>query len=224
MMRATRCWRSFTLRFSKTEFEIITVAIVTSFPADIMCRRASLKCDLIILPRTTSGVTHPVRAFCRKRTNLPTFLLVSPENRSNLFAKIPMVRNISILEFHSRSSLKIHQGRQGETNYQSSAGIRSNLVLQQDNAAPEAESITCSSATTTTSENEESLSSSSSRSTNDNNKAERVETTTTTETAENMTTTSKKKYKPRIKDPHHKYPVNPRVIHLVHRPKTYVNQ
>lgn len=34
----------------------------------------------------------------------------------------------------------------------------------------------------------------------------------------------RKKYRPRVKDPIHNYPVPPRLINAVHRPKSYVNQ
>jgi hypothetical protein len=35
---------------------------------------------------------------------------------------------------------------------------------------------------------------------------------------------ARRKYKKRVKDPDHKFPVQPRVIQVVHKPKRYVNQ
>lgn len=104
------------------------------------------------------------------------------------------------------------------------------IMAIQDIAVPEAESISASN-----SENEESLSSG-----GGSNKGEEVKTTltatadtaeaalvennTSTSTKKHATKNTRKKYKPRIKDPQHTYPVAPRVIHLVHRPKTHVNR
>jgi hypothetical protein len=37
-------------------------------------------------------------------------------------------------------------------------------------------------------------------------------------------TRSRKKYKKRVKDPEHKFPVQPRIIQVFHKPKSCVNQ
>jgi hypothetical protein len=95
------------------------------------------------------------------------------------------------------------------------------MMAMQDVVVPEAESI---SARSSGSENEESLSS-----------AAEVKTTLTVtiDTAVmppvvgTGTATKKhwpKKYKPRVKEPEHEFPVAPRVVSLVHRPKSFVDQ
>jgi hypothetical protein len=49
-----------------------------------------------------------------------------------------------------------------------------------------------------------------------------ISTTVTAETNEGSS--RKKKYKKRVKDPVHKFPVQPRIIQVLHKPKSYVNQ
>jgi hypothetical protein len=106
------------------------------------------------------------------------------------------------------------------------------MALQQvkvDVAVLEAESFSNHS---TASETEESLNgSSSSNDKKDDDEVKAMTTAAATATVEKALTVKKKttkktrnKYRPRIKDAKHKYPVEPRVIHLVHRPKTYVDQ
>jgi hypothetical protein len=46
----------------------------------------------------------------------------------------------------------------------------------------------------------------------------------TSTTAESTAKKPRKKYRARVKDPVHNYPVPPRLINVVHKPKSYVNQ
>jgi hypothetical protein len=41
---------------------------------------------------------------------------------------------------------------------------------------------------------------------------------------DNAKGSTRRKYKKRVKDPEHNFPVQPRVIQVVHKPKRYVNQ
>lgn len=53
---------------------------------------------------------------------------------------------------------------------------------------------------------------------------ESTEVLSTGSTGDNAKGSSRRKYKKRVKDPEHKFPVQPRVIQVIHKPKRYVNQ